>query len=100
MRGDFRPEHPLLDLQRRGGDSDFEGGRDQRCTMITTSSSDRRPRESHETHQIRTLRMTSQKQEYFETQRFKPLIRQGFHELFGELGGVPSSTSAAWLAPS
>ena len=37
-----------------------------------------------------TLRMTSQKQEYFETQEIQTAIRQGFHELFGELGDVPS----------
>ena len=37
-----------------------------------------------------TLRMTSQKQEYFETQEIQTAIRQGFHELFGELGEVPS----------
>ncbi len=37
-----------------------------------------------------TLRMTSQKQEYFETQEIQTAIRQGFHALFGELGEVPS----------
>ena len=37
-----------------------------------------------------TLRMTSQKQEYFETQEIQTTIRQGFHALFGELGEVPS----------
>ena len=36
-----------------------------------------------------TLRMTSQKQEYFETQEIQTTIRQGFHALFGELGEVP-----------
>ena len=37
-----------------------------------------------------TLRMTSQKQEYFETQEIQTTIRQGFHELFGDTGVVPS----------
>ena len=36
-----------------------------------------------------TLRMTSQKQEYFETQEIQTTIRQGFHELFGDLSEVP-----------
>ena len=36
-----------------------------------------------------TLRMTSKKQEYFETQEIQTTIRQGFHELFGDLGEVP-----------
>ena len=36
-----------------------------------------------------TLRMTSQKQEYFETQEIQTTIRQGFHELFGDLTEVP-----------
>lgn len=34
--------------------------------------------------------MTSQKQEYFETQEIQTTIRQGFHALFGDLGDVPS----------
>ena len=37
-----------------------------------------------------TLRMTSQKQEYFETQEIQTTIRQGFHDLFGENGVVPA----------
>lgn len=37
-----------------------------------------------------TLRMTSQKQEYFETQEIQTAIRQGFHDLFGAVGGVPA----------
>ena len=37
-----------------------------------------------------TLRMTSQKQEYFETQEIQTAIRQGFHELFAETGRVPA----------
>ena len=37
-----------------------------------------------------TLRMTSQKQEYFETQEIQTTIRQGFHALFGDLGEVPA----------
>ena len=37
-----------------------------------------------------TLRMTSQKQEYFETQEIQTTIRQGFHELFGDTGVVPT----------
>lgn len=36
-----------------------------------------------------TLRMTSQKQEYFETQEIQTTIRQGFHDLFGASGTVP-----------
>ena len=37
-----------------------------------------------------TLRMTSQKQEYFETQEIQTTIRQGFHDLFGDAGVVPA----------
>lgn len=37
-----------------------------------------------------TLRMTSQKQEYFETQEIQTSIRQGFHELFGATTSVPA----------
>ena len=37
-----------------------------------------------------TLRMTSQKQEYFETQEIQTAIREGFHDLFGDTGQVPS----------
>ena len=37
-----------------------------------------------------TLRMTSQKQEYFETQEIQTTIRQGFHDLFGPSGVVPA----------
>ena len=37
-----------------------------------------------------TLRMTSQKQEYFETEEIQTTIRQGFHELFAEGNEVPS----------
>ena len=37
-----------------------------------------------------TLRMTSQKQEYFETQEIQTAIRQGFHDLFGAVGVVPA----------
>ncbi|MGB2484496.1 MAG: dTMP kinase [Poseidonia sp.] len=37
-----------------------------------------------------TLRMTSQKQEYFETQEIQTTIRKGFHELFGEGSNVPA----------
>ena len=36
-----------------------------------------------------TLRMTSQKQEYFETQEIQTTIRQGFHDLFGDGVTVP-----------
>lgn len=36
-----------------------------------------------------TLRMTSEKQEYFETQEIQTTIRQGFHALFGEQQRVP-----------
>ncbi len=37
-----------------------------------------------------TLRMTSQKQEYFETEEIQTTIRQGFHELFAEGSTVPA----------
>jgi dTMP kinase len=37
-----------------------------------------------------TLRMTSQKQEYFETEEIQTTIRQGFHELFESEGNVPA----------
>jgi dTMP kinase len=36
-----------------------------------------------------TLRMTSQKQEYFETEEIQTAIRQGFHELFDPVRTVP-----------
>jgi dTMP kinase len=37
-----------------------------------------------------TLRMTSQKQEYFETEEIQTSIRQGFHEMFGSEDPVPA----------
>ena len=44
-----------------------------------------------------TLRMTSQKQEYFETQEIQTTIRQGFHELFGEHGQVPAPFNQCYV---
>ena len=37
-----------------------------------------------------TLRMTSQKQEYFETQEIQTAIRRGFHDLFASTSQVPA----------
>ena len=37
-----------------------------------------------------TLRMTSQKQEYFETQEIQTAIRQGFHDLLANPASVPA----------
>lgn len=37
-----------------------------------------------------TLRMTSQKQEYFETEAIQTSIRQGFHDMFAEGATVPA----------
>ena len=44
-----------------------------------------------------TLRMTSQKQEYFETQEIQTTIRQGFHELFGMQGQVPAPFNQCYV---
>lgn len=41
-----------------------------------------------------TLRMTSQKQEYFETEEIQTTIRKGFHELFSTDGDVPAPFNA------
>ena len=44
-----------------------------------------------------TLRMTSQKQEYFETQEIQTTIRQGFHDLFGQQGRVPAPFNQCYV---
>ena len=41
-----------------------------------------------------TLRMTSQKQEYFETEEIQTTIRKGFHELFARDADVPAPFNA------
>lgn len=41
-----------------------------------------------------TLRMTSQKQEYFETEEIQTTIRKGFHELFASDADVPAPFNA------
>ncbi len=44
-----------------------------------------------------TLRMTSQKQEYFETEEIQTSIRQGFHEMFGSEDPVPAPFNSCFV---